>query len=169
MPRQLVINVETKSLPYFPILEAYKHNRIITKHFTNLSMHLDHESYVLLAWLVYESAADNTFHYSGKLLLRYKAAVLAANKEYNNAIQFKMINGISTTQFNLRAIVCRLIENGYLIQMNSRKLIINPRLVYYEYLSYKEIALFNGRYQSAHKNNVIELMNDYIQMVKNKM
>jgi len=169
MPKNVIKTVETSSLPNFPILEAYKHNRIITKHFTNLSMYMSHERFSFLSWLIYESNSDNTIVYNTNLFIKYRASVLAANNEYNNSYGTKLVNGLRTTVSNLRYSLKWLIENGYLFRIGRFKFIINPRLVYYEYLSPKEIAAFNIRYQSADKNNAIELMNDYIQMVKNKM
>jgi len=66
MNTKLISSSRTKSLPKFPELQTGKTRRVMTKHFTNLSLWLPHDELQLLNFLCYDNdtLANNTFLYS---------------------------------------------------------------------------------------------------------
>lgn len=170
MRMQGVAITKTKQVPFLPAIEAVNHNRIVTKHFCNVCMYLKHEESSMLHWLVYRSAADNTFNYSMNLLRAYEKSIIESNKLYNESNARRRINGLRTSVFYLRNTIIDLIEKGYLFWVMDDKLIINPMLCYYEYLSAKEYSQFCRDYNTrTDVTDVQILMIQYMQMVKNKM
>lgn len=144
MNTQIVRNTKVKKLPYFPVLTGQKTTRVITKHFTNCALYLDHNSFSLLSWLIYQSKQDNSFTYSTHLLTKYRESVFAASSEYG----FKQIRFVSVQK--IRSVFTDLIESGYILPTHTKdSYIINPMLSYRdEYLRASEYLEICKMYQS---------------------
>jgi hypothetical protein len=137
MPKKVVENIKTLSLPYFPVLAANNAQNVITKHFVNTALYLPAESVSLLMWLIYQSNADNSFKYEEKLVAKYSKSVKAAEKQYGSTgkirVDFKVV----------RTIFKQLIETGYILPTDEQAVfIINPMLTYHpKYVTRKEYKL----------------------------
>lgn len=109
----------------FPPLSDGKQGRVITKHFTNLSLILNPNHYALLSYLIYQSAADNTVIYSQGLLIGFEKSVKAARKVYGED------NALYLSLPKLREHFEWLIENGLLLPTSAGKIfLINPCLTF---------------------------------------
>ena len=140
--------LQTKSLPYFPVLSHGKSTRTVTKHFTNLAMYMHQQSYSLLSWLIYQSRADNTIVYSTQLLIKFKESIVAAAKTYTPDEPFKADIKVIRGVFRLLA------ENGYLLPTYDKKVyLINPMLSYHpEYLSAANYKKMCEEYQEIYSH-----------------
>lgn len=129
MNTKLIEQTEVVNLPYFPILEAHKSNRVITKHFTNLPLYLNPNNFALLTWLIYQSKADNSVKYSTKLLQKYSSAVMEANKEYCKNKSVLLLTSLPSARLTFQT----LIQKGYLLPSHLKGyFVINPLLSYRE-------------------------------------
>lgn len=145
MPVKIIENLTTESLPYFPMLGVGKTNRTITKHFTNLHLYLDRDKLALLTWLLYECAADNSIEYSHQLVLRYSAAISAAEKQYNTKAN------LNVSVKKIRDAFRGLILGGYILPTFDKSIfLLNPMLSYRtEYVSKKEYKKCCDVYQDV--------------------
>jgi len=79
-------NLILSTIPTKPIelclLPPKKRNKVVSKHFTNLSMCLPKINYALLNWLLYESDGGGEFRYSTVMIRRYMESVKAACEHY---------------------------------------------------------------------------------------
>lgn len=135
--------VECKALPYLPVLTGLKTTRVVTKHFTNLSLYMRTNMYALLSWLIYQSKNDNTVRYSTHLLVKYRESVLAAGERYGDEVKLHV-----SVQY-IRENFARLVEQGYLLP-NYEKFVftINPMLMYRdEYVRASEYKVMQEKYQ----------------------
>lgn len=146
MNTKLIQQTEVQALPYFPILEAHKSNRVITKHFTNLPLYLNPNHFALLTWLIYQSKADNSVKYSTKLLLKYTATLLQCEQEYKDG---NTVGRLFTSLPFLRVSFQYLIKQGYLLPSHLKGyFVINPLLSYREeYIRPSEYAEICRSYQ----------------------
>ena len=152
MNTKLIQQTEVQTLPYFPILEAHKSNRVITKHFTNLPLYLNPNHFALLTWLIYQSKADNSVKYSTKLLLKYTATLLQCEQEYKDG---NMVGRLFTSLPFLRVSFQYLIKQGYLLPSHLKGyFVINPLLSYREeYIKPAEYRGICEQYQVLYRLN----------------
>lgn len=155
MNTKLIQQTEVQALPYFPILEAHKSNRVITKHFTNLPLYLNPNHFALLTWLIYQSKADNSVKYSTKLLLKYTATLLQCEQEYKDG---NTVGRLFTSLPFLRVSFQYLIKQGYLLPSHLKgHFVINPLLSYREeYIKpteYRDICKEYNDIQAAYQVN----------------
>lgn len=108
--------------PNFPKLSRAKSDRVITKHFVNLSLVLPRGEFSLLTWLIYQSDIHNRVEYSITLLKRYQLACKYALEEYNGTNPPKSIP-------SLRKAYNSLLEQGYIVR-DSKGDYINKSLTY---------------------------------------
>lgn len=131
--------IRAREYPYFPELQGINRTRVMTKHFTNLSLYLDRDKLSFIHFLVYQSSQDNTIVYSGHLLSKYREAVLKAQEMYGKGVT------LVVSEKSLRRMFADLIINGYLL-VNYKKFeyTLNPMLTYRaEYIrsgEYKEMC-----------------------------
>ncbi len=153
MNTKLIEQTEVQSLPYFPILEAHKSNRVITKHFTNLPLYLNPNHFALLTWLIYQSKADNSIKYSTKLLLKYTATLLQCEQEYKDG---NTVGRLFTSLPFLRVSFQYLIKQGYLLPSHLKGyFVINPLLSYREeYIRPNEYKAICEEYQRIQNLNI---------------
>lgn len=167
-------NTKVKKLWDFPPLSDGKQGRVVTKHFTNLSMILNPNHYALLSFLIYQSAADNTIKYSQGLLIMFEKSVKAARKVYGEE------NALYLSPPKLREHFSWLVENGLLLPTSTGKIfLINPCLtfskVYVKSEFYKEwTSCFHEAVKDSHNWNnkiknagILEMAQDYIYHVDN--
>ncbi len=122
-------NIKTLKLPVFS--PTKKTRRIVTKHFTNLALYMKQEKFAMLNWLVYQCAVDNTIEYKHFLIEKYAASIKAASDIYG-------ITDLCVSPQKLRKILQSLIEDGYILSIGKKTLLISPMLTYSEYLSKKQ-------------------------------
>ena len=134
--------VKNESYPFLPVLTGLKTTRVVTKHFTNLSLYMNPNMYALLTWLIYQSRNDNTIEYNVHLLEKYRRSVIAARDQYGP-------NGLKIGLLSIRESFKWLIENGYLFLTYDRFVyMINPLLTYRsEYIRSPEYKDVCERYQ----------------------
>ena len=170
MNTSLVKNTKTLQLPFFPVLPPNKSNAVLTKHFTNCALYLPADLVGLLSWLVYQCAADNTIVYNTQLLHRYCKSVYEANKQYNTKYNRKSPNGLKASLTGVRISLIKLIERGYIIRISNDKMLINPMLSWYEYLSRKEYNAVMAEYQAISADEgLVEFCKKYINLVNKKI
>lgn len=151
--------VKVKKLWDFPPLSDGKQGRVVTKHFTNMSLVLNPNYYALLSFLIYQSAADNTIKYSQGLLIMFEKAVKAAREHYGEE------NALYLSLPKLRGNFKWLIENGMLLPTPAGKIfLINPCLtfskVYVKAEFYKYwIMTYNQNYPLKH---IVPLYIDHV-------
>lgn len=118
-------NTKVQKLWDFPPLSDGKQGRVVTKHYTNLSLILNPNHYALLSFLIYQSGADNTVKYSQGLLIMFEKAVRAARKIYGEDLALYL------SLPKLREHFEWLIENGLLLPTSAGKtFLINPCLTF---------------------------------------
>lgn len=141
MPIKVIETIRPKSLPNFPVLSSLKTSRVITKHFTNLYLYQPPEHTTLLAWLVYQVAADNTFRYDSELLTQYSFTITAAKEFYKGTRGNADIKAI-------RGIFKDLIEQGYILPTSEAAVfMLNPMLSYRaDYVSKGEYKIIMDNY-----------------------
>lgn len=142
-----VKNTITTVLPQFPALVPNKRNSIVTKHLTNTVLYLPHDMSAMLIWLVYVCREDNTLDYSTQLLRRYCMAIFESNKLYGAKKSRKKPNGLTANVVGARYTMIKLIEQGYVIRLSEKKILLNPMLRYSKYLSSKEYNKIMADYQ----------------------
>lgn len=173
MPNTSIVkNTITTCLPNLPELPPNKSNAIVTKHFSNIILYLPIDQSALMFWLLYQMHADNTIIYSTVLLRRYCKIVYEANKHYNVKFSLKKPNGLMMSTLPIRRNFVALIQAGYLIRVNPEKIMINPMLTYYEWLSRKQYISIMAKYQLLSADNQKELSEfciEYINLVKSKI
>lgn len=147
MPKKVVENTKTLSLPKLPPLTGSKNSRVITKHFTNMALYMPYEQYALMSWLIFQVSADNSFEYGEKIVEKYVLSVKAAVEEYNSVGKIRVDYKVIRTLFK------ELIEKGYLLPTVEQSVfIINPMLSYRpNYVSRQEYELFCDSYEIASK------------------
>ena len=152
------VNINTLSLPYLPELSGSKTTRVITKHFTNLSLYMDQNRYSLLTWLIYQSKSDNSVIYSTHLLNKFRESVLLAREVYGETHLVKC---------NIKAIRASfksLVSLGYILPTYDGKMfVISPLLSYRaEYVSAANYKKYCKMYQDlGGKDNLNELLKSY--------
>lgn len=162
MNTKLIQNTIVKSVPDLPELVSSKHNRVFTKHFTNLPMYLNANYVALLNWLVYQSKVDGTVMYSSKLLRAYTKSVQEANKHYNG-MQVKnkfskKPNNLVVSITSVRHDFQKLIETGYLWPTRIKnKYMISPMLLYHNRaMKQSDYKIVCAEYRSIGKTDVNE-------------
>lgn len=133
----MIRDIKTLRLPVFP--PTKKTRRIVTKHFTNLALYLERERFAMLNWLVYQCAVDNTIEYRHFLIEKYAMTIKATVDLYGSS-------DLCVTPQKLRKILQGLIEDGYILSLGEKTLLINPMLTYCEYLSKKQHQNLTERY-----------------------
>lgn len=159
-----IIKTKTEALPYFPYIQVGKTKRVMTKHFTNLSLWLSIEEIRMIGWLVYQCSADNKFEYSTRLLERFKWSVMSANFEYKSAVKKPDI-------ITARWIIESLIKKGLVLHTGTKYLMINPMLSYNsDVVNTKQYRMFMEFYQKSSPDEVVEyfskLVAEYLQSKK---
>ena len=166
----VVKKTNTLSLPVLPVLLPNKINAIVTKHLTNCVLYLPTHLAAMLIWMVYQCRADNTFFYNTSLLRRYCKSVYEANMEYNKKFHRRMHPGLKASVTGARRSVSALLEMGYLLRVSGDKLMINPLLTYYEYISRKEYKVIMERYQElVPGDELTAFCVDYVNLVNKKI
>ncbi len=162
--------VENERFPYLPKLTGIKTTRVITKHFTNLSMYLSPDHYNMLSWLIYQSRNDNTVVYSMHLMRKYRDTVLAAADKYGSEVHLKC--GINSNRDTFKW----LISEGYLFCAPERLVyMINPLLTYRaEYIRSEEYNKICDRYQhiwfgTNRVNGTKDLVRDYMNIINKRI
>jgi len=158
---KLIQNTKTTSLPYFPELSVGKTKRVVTKHFTNLSLWLPSPELELLSFLIYECLADNTFEYSTRLLERYCAAVKAATKQYWGS------EDGTRTPLLARIAFRHLIESGLILHTEKKNVfMINPMLTYSpDIINNKQYKLVSEMYQYTSPDKIQVFVDYYRKLV----
>jgi len=169
MNTKAVLNSKTNHILFLPKLDHVNHNRVLTKHGCNIGLYLSQGQVSLFFWLVYRSGSDNVLTYSTNLLRAYSKSVIEANKLYHAEQSARMPNGISVTLNKVRAVFISLIESGHLLWLPDGKLIINPMLVYYEYLTTKEWNQICDGYSNLRPDGIGSWAKEYVNLVRNKM
>ena len=129
-----------KELPHLPTISSHKQSKIVSKHFTNLSILLPKKEFALICWLVYQSDNDNSFKYSTHLLRKFSATIKALNGDIPTAIQ------------TIRADFKRLIEKGYILPYNNYHY-LNPML-------FKLSSKLADKYQQLNIQNIETFFKD---------
>lgn len=124
----------------------------------NTALYLHSEELSLLTWLIYQCAADNSFKYEEKLVVRYLAAIKAANDMYNPNNPIKLRVDLKA----IRAVFVRLIEKSLILHTNERAVfIINPMLSYHpKYVSKAFYTKFAAMYNAG--ENISTIYQDYV-------
>ena len=165
MPVKVIENIKPLSLPNFPVLSSLKTSRVITKHFTNLYLYQPPEHTTLLAWLVYQVAADNTFKYDSELLTQYSFTITAAKEFYKGTRGNTDIKAI-------RALFKDLIEQGYILPTNEGAVfMLSPMLSYRaDYVSKGEYKGVMATYSNLVLPHHTEMfVNNYRELINNKI
>jgi hypothetical protein len=167
---QTVINSKLLKLWDFPQLMQRRTGRVFTKHYVNMTLIIDPNYLSLFSYLVYQSAADNTFIYSSFLLEQYKQTVKAAADKY------QVCNPYLTTSLpNARKHMIWLIQNGFVLPCTRKyQYLINPNLTYSRlyvlprfYLNF--VKCYGMIVNSADENAVKSLCNSYIDHVRHEL
>lgn len=125
MNTKIVTTTETNQFWDFPILSPGGTGRILTKHYTNLTLIIDFNELALLSWLIYQSNHDNSFKYTSNLILRYTATIKLIRSKY------KVRKKLLISSYSIRKILIKLIQRGFLLRTTTAKLfLINPCLTY---------------------------------------
>jgi len=113
----------------------------------NTALYLHSEELSLLTWLIYQCGADNSFKYEEKIVVRYSAAIKAANFLYNPNNPIKLRVDLKA----IRAVFVRLIEKSLILKTKeSAVFIINPMLTYHpKYVSKVFYLKFAGMYNEG--------------------
>lgn len=146
MNTKTIQNTKVISLPHFPVLSSHKQSKVISKHFTNLCLYLPKPELSLLTWLIYESAANNSFTYSTHLLRKFSAHIKAVNIEYRQT-------NLPTSIQIIRKDFKKLVEGGYIIPA-GRYHYLNPMLVFGKKMALGKIRKFAAEYQTATVENI---------------
>lgn len=154
----LIQNTKVISLPHFPVLSSHKQSNVITKHFTNLCLYLPKPELSLLTWLVYESAANNSFTYSTHLLRKFSAHIGAINLEYKET-------NLPTSIQIIRKDFKSLVEDGYVIPAKELHF-INPMLVVSKKVNVRKYKEFCELYQQTGENIVADMAEYYLNNFK---
>ena len=126
------MKVKTTKYPKLPQITGNNKERVFTKHWSNLPLHLNRNEMALLSFITYQAKADNSFKYSGLLLKKYTLAVKYANQEYNSADMGKKMrlpNNLSVSAAFIRFWFERLVENGWILGVEG-DYVVNPILTY---------------------------------------
>lgn len=137
------MNIKTKSFPYLPAISGNNKERVFTKHWANLPLHLNRNEMALLSFITFTSRADNTFKYSLVLFKKYIKAVGYANEEYSKSNRKRLPNDLTVTPMHVKFWFERLVENGWIIGMGKKDYMINPML------TYVPMYVSKGHYQEA--------------------
>lgn len=142
------MNIKTNNYPHLPPITGNNKERVFTKHWANLPLHINPNEMAILSFLAYQAKADNTFKYSVELLQRYVKAVRYANDEYNPSgkKRLRMPNGLATTPGFIKLFMDLMIDHGWLLSTTVKNVyMINPMLTYVPYYvgkeQYKEMCL----------------------------
>jgi hypothetical protein len=105
------------------LLPPKKQNKVVSKHFTNLSMCLPKINYALLNWLLYQSDVVGEFRYSTVMIRRFMDSVKLACEHYGfpDTLQLSM----SSARYAFKD----LIEWGLVVKMEGKRFRINSALI----------------------------------------
>jgi hypothetical protein len=124
-------------------------DKVFTRHFCNLHLHLDRTELALITWLPYMSNHLNVFEYSTKLMEQFKKASIRADELYKRGERYGITVHRSSNAF------VSLIEKGLVIRLSDGKYIVSPFLVYHKTHEGKEIQ---ERYLAAiREGNIVEM------------
>jgi len=160
--------IRAEGYPYFPELQGINRTRVMTKHFTNLSLYLERDKLSFIHFLVYQSSQDNTIIYSSHLLAKYREAVLKAQEMYGKGVS------LLVSEKTLRRLFSQLITEGYLL-VNYKKFefTLNPMLSYRaEYIragEYKELCKSYSAIQFGTGIDVREFCKGYRELINNRI
>jgi len=127
------MNPKTNNYPKLPIITGNNRERVFTKHWSNLPLHLNRNEMALLSFITHQARADNGFRYSGLLIKKYILAVKYANQEYNGGKEGKsrLPNDLSVTVSVVKGWFESLVEGGWIISHDKKwEFVINPMLTY---------------------------------------
>lgn len=127
------MNPKTNKYPRLPILTGNNKERVFTKHWSNLPLHLNRNEMALLSFITHQARADNGFRYSGMLIKKYILAVKYANQEYNEGKEGKsrLPNDLSVTVSVVKFWFESLVEGGWIMSGDEKwEFVINPMLTF---------------------------------------
>jgi len=105
------------------LLPPKKRNRVVSKHFTNLSMCMPKINYSLLNWLLYEADLGGEFRYSTVMIRRYMESVKAACEHYGFPDTMQLKLGSARYAFK------DLIEWGLVEKVEGKRFKLNNNLI----------------------------------------
>jgi len=105
------------------LLPPKKRNRVVSKHFTNLSMCMPKINYSLLNWLLYEADLGGEFRYSTVMIRRYMESVKAACEHYGFPDTMQLKLGSARYAFK------DLIEWGLVEKVEGKRFRLNVHLI----------------------------------------
>jgi len=155
MNTKLIEGTKTKSYPYLPRISSHNRSKVITKHYVNAAVYLPQPKFALLSWLIFQSAANNTFKHSTHLLHQFSAYILAIESEYG------LKKHIPTSIQLIRKDLKWLIEEGYIFPVKDATLMINPMLVYGKKVSKGDLEAAAELYQTRDIKGIINIFSKY--------
>jgi len=102
------MKAKTLKYPSLPYVTGNNKDRVFTKHWANLPLHLNRNEMALLSFVTFQAKADNTFKYSMKLIKKYTMAVRYANEEYNVVRRSRMPNELTITPTHVKVFIPNL-------------------------------------------------------------
>jgi len=126
------MKAKTLKYPSLPYVTGNNKDRVFTKHWANLPLHLNRNEMALLSFITFQAKADNTFRYSVKLIKKYIAAVKYANEEYNpEERKIRMPNELTVNSNYVKFFFESAVENGWILNTNVKgEYMVNPMLTY---------------------------------------
>jgi len=120
-------NLILSTVPTKPIelclLSPKKRNKVVSKHFTNLSLCLPKINYALLNWLLYESDGGGEFRYSTVMIRRFMESVKVACEYYGFPDTLQL--SLSSARYAFKD----LIEWGLVEKVEGKRFILNVHLI----------------------------------------